>query len=48
MTYQKTKIRLLVVDDEVGYLEVLSKRLNKRNLDVTVANSGQQAIQLLR
>ena len=42
------KIRLLLVDDEVGYLEVLSKRLEKRNLNVTTANTGQQAIQLLR
>ena len=42
------KIRLLLVDDEVGYLQVLSKRLGKRNLDVTTANTGQQAIQLLR
>ena len=42
------KIRLLLVDDEVGYLEVLSKRLGKRNLDVTTANTGQQAIQTLR
>ena len=42
------RIRLLLVDDEVGYLEVLSKRLGKRNLDVTTANTGQQAIQILR
>ena len=48
MTVGKAKIRLLLVDDEVGYLEVLSKRLGKRNLDVTTANSGQQGIQLLR
>jgi DNA-binding NtrC family response regulator len=48
MTVGKAKIRLLLVDDEVGYLEVLSKRLGKRNLDVFTANSGQQGIQLLR
>lgn len=48
MTIGKAKIRVLLVDDEVGYLEVLSKRLGKRNHDVTTANSGQQAIQLLR
>ena len=48
MANGKARIRLLLVDDEVGYLEVLSKRLGKRNLDVTTANSGQQAIQLLR
>ena len=42
MTNGKAKIRLLLVDDEVGYLEMLSKRLRKRNLDVTTANTGQQ------
>jgi DNA-binding NtrC family response regulator len=44
----KGQVRLLLVDDEVGYLEVLSKRIRKRNLDVTTASTGQQAIQLLR
>jgi DNA-binding NtrC family response regulator len=48
MATRNGKIRLLLVDDEVGYLEVLSKRLGKRNLDVTTANTGQQAIQILR
>ena len=41
-------IRLLIVDDEIGYLEVLSKRFRKRKIDVTTASTGQQAIQLLR
>ena len=41
-------IRLLLVDDEIGYLDVLSKRFQKRNINVTTASSGQQAIQLLR
>lgn len=44
----KAKIRLLLVDDEVGYLKVLSKRLEKRNIEVIAANTGQRAIQLLR
>ena len=48
MTNGEGKIRLLLVDDEIGYLEVLSKRFKKRNLDVTTASTGQQAIQLLR
>lgn len=42
------RIRLLRVDDEAGYLEVLSKRLGRRHLEVTTANTGQKAIQLLR
>jgi len=44
----KAKIRLLLVDDEVGYLKVLSKRLKRRNIDVIAANTGQKAIQLFR
>jgi DNA-binding NtrC family response regulator len=48
MPNSKGQIRLLLVDDEVGYLEVLSKRIRKRDLDVTTASTGQQAIQLLR
>jgi DNA-binding NtrC family response regulator len=48
MAGDEKRIRLLLVDDEVGYLEVLSKRLHKRNIEVTTASTGQQAIQVLR
>jgi DNA-binding NtrC family response regulator len=48
MTSDNIKIRLLLVDDEVGYLEVLAKRFRKRGLDVTTASTGERAIQLLR
>ncbi|MEW5912811.1 MAG: response regulator [Thermodesulfobacteriota bacterium] len=41
-------IRLLIVDDEVDYLDVLQKRLTKRGLMVMTASSGSQAIQTLR
>jgi DNA-binding response OmpR family regulator len=41
-------IRLLLVDDEVGYLEVLCKRLKKRDFDVTTAYSGADAIRAVR
>ena len=41
-------IRLLLVDDEVGYLEVLSKRLTRRGFKVTTASSGTEAILALR
>jgi DNA-binding NtrC family response regulator len=41
-------IRLLLVDDEVGYLEVLSKRLTRRGFKVTTASSGAEAIRALR
>ncbi len=42
------QIRLLLVDDERGFVEVLSKRLARRNLSVTNAFSGTEAIQALR
>ena len=41
-------VRLLLVDDEVGYLEVLAKRLTRRGFDVTTASSGSEAIRALR
>ncbi len=48
MAGEERPIRLLLVDDEVGYLEVLGKRLAKRDFDVTTARSGTQAIRCLR
>jgi len=41
-------IRLLLVDDEVGYLDVLGKRLRRRGFEVTAASSGTAAIQAVR
>ena len=41
-------IRLLLVDDEVGYLEVLAKRLTRRGFKITTANTGAEAIRALR
>ena len=40
--------RLLLVDDEVGYLDVLAKRLTHRGFEVTTASSGAEAIRALR
>ncbi len=42
------QIRLLLVDDEEGYVNVLSNRLVKRNFYVSKACSGSDAIQILR
>jgi DNA-binding NtrC family response regulator len=42
------RIRLLLVDDEEGFVNVLSNRLVKRGMDVRVAFSGSAAIQTLR
>jgi DNA-binding response OmpR family regulator len=42
------RIKLLLVDDEQAYVRILSKRLTKRDFDVTIAFSGIQGIQALR
>ncbi|SMC99594.1 Response regulator receiver domain-containing protein [Desulfocicer vacuolatum DSM 3385] len=41
-------ISVLLVDDEKGYLNVLSNRLSKRSIHATKAFSGTQGIQILR
>jgi DNA-binding NtrC family response regulator len=45
---EKKAIRLLLVDDEKGYLDVLSNRLSRRLILPAKAYSGTQAIQILR
>jgi len=40
--------KLLLVDDEEGFVNVLANRLARRNIDVTKAYSGSEAIQILR
>ena len=44
----KKRIKLLLVDDEEGYVHVLGNRLKKRGIDVSKAYSGSQAIRILR
>jgi DNA-binding response OmpR family regulator len=41
-------IRLLLVDDEEGFVVVLSKRLRKRGIDVTAVLSGDEAVKQFR
>ncbi len=41
-------IRVLLVDDEAGFIDVLQKRLGKRGLKITSAISGTVAIKVLR
>lgn len=41
-------IRLLLVDDEAGYVNVLSNRLSRRGIQVKKTYSGTEAIQVLR
>ena len=38
---------ILLVDDEVSFVETLSKRLDKRNLKVLTAFGGQEALELI-
>ncbi|RJR21066.1 MAG: response regulator [Desulfobacteraceae bacterium] len=42
------QIKLLLVDDEEAYVNVLANRLRRRNMDVTKAYSGSEGIQALR
>jgi ActR/RegA family two-component response regulator len=44
---QVEPIRVLIVDDEVEFLETLVKRLKKRNLTVNGVTSGEAALELL-
>jgi len=41
-------IKLLLIDDEIDYVNVLSNRLSKRGFVVGKANSGSEAFQILR
>jgi DNA-binding NtrC family response regulator len=42
------RLRLLLVDDEVGFTTIMAKRLTRRDMEVTTAFSGAQGIQALR
>jgi DNA-binding NtrC family response regulator len=44
----KNPIKLLLVDDEHGYVSVLAKRMAKRNIVAVTATNGNEAIQTLR
>jgi DNA-binding NtrC family response regulator len=40
--------RILVVDDEVDFLETIVNRLKKRNLDAVAATTGEECLNLLK
>ena len=48
MSDDLSSIKLLLVDDEVGFVEVIAKRLGRRNIRVTTALGGMDAVQALR
>jgi CheY-like chemotaxis protein len=41
------RVELLLVDDEAGYVKVVAKRMAKRNIEVTPALSGAEALTVL-
>jgi len=44
----KARIKLLLVDDEEAYVNVLANRMAKRSIEVTKALSGTEGIRALR
>jgi DNA-binding NtrC family response regulator len=42
------RIKLLLVDDEKGFADIIAKRMSKRDIDVTKAYSGVEALQTIR
>jgi DNA-binding NtrC family response regulator len=42
------RIKLLLVDDEKGFANIIAKRMSKRDIDVTKAYSGVEALQTIR
>lgn len=41
-------VTLLIVDDEIGFAEVLCKRMARRGVKATPVSSGEEAVQELR
>jgi DNA-binding NtrC family response regulator len=41
------RVNVLLVDDEVPFVEALTRRLSKRDLDITAAFCGQEALDKL-
>lgn len=44
----ETEIKVLLVDDEAGFTNVMAKRLSRRGMQIEVAGGGTEAIQALR
>ncbi|MGE4506515.1 MAG: response regulator [Desulfovibrionaceae bacterium] len=42
------KIRLLLVDDERDFLIAYARRLSRRNVDVSVAGGGREAVEAVK
>ena len=48
MDLEPMKIKLLVVDDEKKFVDVLSKRLELQDLEVANAYNGEEAVQMVQ
>ncbi len=48
MPAESKKIKLLIVDDEVDFLQVIAERLGSRDFDVITATNGKDAIKEAR
>ncbi len=46
--HREKTIKVLLVDDEVGFADILAKRLGKRGMTVTPVYTGTGAIQTIR
>ncbi|BCS89748.1 response regulator [Pseudodesulfovibrio sediminis] len=44
----RTNVKLLVVDDETGFAEVLCKRMTRRGVHAMPVASGEEGVRLLR
>lgn len=42
-----SKTFVMLVDDEADFIETMSKRLQRRDLSVLTASSGQEALELV-
>ena len=45
---QKDQIRVILIDDEEGYVSVIKKRLSRRGIDVSFALSASEALRIMR
>ena len=48
MSDEMKKIKLLLVDDEKDFMDSLARRLGKRDVDISTATEGKQAISLAK
>lgn len=42
------RVKVLVVDDELDFLKLIKRRLERRNLDVSVVPGGKEALEFLK